>query len=513
GCGDCGVQSNCVAIEPEETLLGRKRRINQSVCNKDFSCVKGLCPSFVTVTGGTLRKGAAAVTSAEPATSLPLPQLPRLDDGYSIMVAGIGGNGVVTVGAILGMAAHIADLGVTVLDLSGLAQRNGPVTSHVRLTASTEIGHAPRIPEGSADLVIGCDLVVAAGGENIAKLARERTQVVYNRFVAPTSGFASNPDLDFGPDRLAAAMADRVGEQAMSGLDATRIALAQLGDAIGANMLLVGHAWQKGLIPLPLEALEQAIRLNGAAVDLNLAAFRLGRVAAVDPAAPARWLADRQAEAGQAPSLDDMIAARAQLLTDFDGPALAARYRAMVERVAATEQGLAGHRGDLTRAVAVGYAKALYYKDEYEVARLFTDGTLQRRLAETFDGDLKLRFNLAPPVFSRRGADGRERKREFGPWVLTAFRLLAAMRPLRGGLFDLFGKTAHRRTERALAGEYEQLAERLLTITTSDNLAEVARLAGAYEHVKGYGVVKEGKLAEVRAQVAEGLAALEQDRE
>jgi indolepyruvate ferredoxin oxidoreductase len=339
-------------------------------------------------------------------------------------------------------------------------------------------------------------------------MANGRTKVVFNRFVAPTSAFATNPDLDFGGDRLAAIIERRIGREALSGLDATRIAMAQLGDGIGANMLLVGHAWQKGLIPLSLDSIEQAIRLNGAAVELNLAAFRLGRIAAIDPAAPARWVSDGEASSTAEPALDDLIERYAHLLEAFDGPALAARFRNLVGNVVEHEVQLNGAAGVLARAVAKGYFKTLYYKDEYEVARLLTDGTLERRLAETFEGNLRVRFNLAPPLLSRRGPDGRERKREFGPWVKTAFKLLAGMRGLRGSWLDVFGWSEHRRTERALGREFEALIEELLPLTTVENLSEVAALAGAYEGVKGYSVVKEAKLADVRAKVASGLAAL-----
>ncbi|QZP07896.1 indolepyruvate ferredoxin oxidoreductase family protein [Caenibius sp. WL] len=509
GCGDCGIQSNCVAIEPEETPFGRKRRINQSVCNKDFSCVKGLCPSFVTVEGGTPRKAQPGKLDAIiDGVDLPLPHLPEITGTHSTVVAGIGGNGVVTVGAILGMAAHIDGLGVTVLDLSGLAQRNGPVTSHVRLTRGESTGHVPRIPEGRADVVLGCDLVVAASAESLSKMARGRTQVVFNRFVAPTSAFATNPDLDFSADKLADVIAAKAGENALSGIDATAIAVSQLGDAIGANMLMVGYAWQKALIPLSLDALQTAIRLNGAAVTLNLTAFQLGRIAATDADTPARWIADGDQPAERrtpARVVDDW----AGLLAAFDGAPLAERYRALVARVAEAERGLTGTADRLTPAVARGYAKALYYKDEYEVARLFSDGSLQRRLAETFEGDVKLRFNLAPPLISRRGPDGRERKREFGPWVLHLYRALARMKGLRGTAFDLFGRSAHRRMERALGGEYEALVERLLARATPDNLPQLAAIAAAYEGVKGYGVVKETKLEQVRKDVADAVAELE----
>ena len=509
GCGDCGIQSNCVAIEPEETAFGRKRRINQSVCNKDFSCVKGLCPSFVTIEGGTPRKAAAGkLDMITGGVDLPMPTLPEIAGTYSTVVAGIGGNGVVTIGAILGMAAHIDGLGVTVLDLSGLAQRNGPVTSHIRLTRGESTGHVPRIPEGRADVVLGCDLVVSASAESLSKMARGRTQVVYNSFVAPTSSFATNPNLDFSAGKLADIIAAKAGEGALTGLDATAIAVAQLGDAIGANLLMVGYAWQKGLIPLSLHALEEAIRLNGAAVTLNLTAFQLGRIAAVDPGAPAQWVSG-DARPAERRTTDQVVDDWAGLLTAFDGAPLAQRYRTLVDRVAEAERALSGSADQLAPAVARGFAKTLYYKDEYEVARLFSDGSLQKRLAETFEGDVKLRFNLAPPLISRRGRDGRERKREFGPWVLGLYRVLAGLKGLRGTAFDLFGRNAHRRTERALGGEYEALVEHLLGKAKSDNLEQLAAIAAAYEGVKGYGVVKETKLEQVRKEVAGAVAGLE----
>lgn len=502
GCGDCGVQSNCVAIEPEETNLGRKRRINQSVCNKDFSCAKGMCPSFVTVSGGTLRKAKTGTFAPDIDAQLPVPQLASIEDVYSVMIAGIGGNGVVTVGAILGMAAHIQGLGVSVLDISGLAQRNGPVTSHVRFTEANSAAHTSRIPEGTADAVVGCDLVVTVGAENLAKMAKDRTRLVFNQFVAPTAAFASNPDLDLNNRRLAAIAERKIGAEAMFGIDATAIAVSQLGDAIGANMLLVGHAWQKGLLPLSLEAIEQAIRLNGAAVDLNLAAFRLGRVAAVDPSAVSLWRDCKDGGLSAArQSVEQIIEDRAQILAAFDGPKLADRYRSLVEQAQTKEMAEMSAVGPFTEAVARGYFKSLYYKDEYEVARLFSDGRLQKRLAETFEGDVKLRFNLAPPLLSKKDAQGREIKREFGAWILPVFGLLARAKGLRGTPFDIFGWSKHRREERKLGQEYERLISTLLPKLTTETCTDLSDIAASFEQVKGYSVVKEAKLAQVREKV------------
>ncbi len=512
GCGDCGVQSNCVALEPVETEFGRKRRINQSVCNKDISCVKGLCPSFVTVKGGKLRtslpvaaQGFDAISSA----GLPEPEIPPAGSVYSILVAGIGGNGVVTVGAILGMAAHLDQKGVSVLDMSGLAQRNGPVTSHVRLMDGTG-SHAPRIPEHAADLIIGCDLVVASGAESLSKMDTRRTAVVYNRFVAPTSAFATNPDLDFGDQKLAEAIARHANPARMTGVDATSIASSMLGDAIGANLFLIGLAWQKGLIPLRRESLEEAIRLNGAAVTLNMRAFTLGRMAAVNPAQVEEWLSRSAARiTPKIESLDDVIATRQQLLRDFQGEALVQRYQALVDRVRQEETAVAGTTGALSMAVAKAYAHVLYYKDEYEVARLYASPKFRDQLAAQFEGDYTFEFNLAPPLLARRDADGRPRKIRFGSWMRHGFAVLSKLKGLRGGPLDPFGYMAHRKLERQLAGEYEALVERLLVSLTADRLADAARIAESYTRVKGYDVVKEAKLAEVRASVAEALATYE----
>ena len=511
GCGDCGLQSNCVALEPLETGFGRKRQINQSVCNKDYSCLKGLCPSFVTVEGGSLRKTAwtAVGDPAEAARSLPEPTLSGTRGPYSILVAGIGGNGVVTVGAILGMAAHLDGRGVSVLDISGLAQRNGPVTSHVRLASDDGGSHAPRIPECAADLVIGCDLVVAAGAESLSKMSTDRTTVVYNRYVAPTSAFATNPNLDFGERRFTDAIRPRVAR--MVGIDATGVARAMLGDAIGTNLFLVGHAWQLGLIPIRRESIEQAIRLNGAAVPLNLAAFALGRIAAAHPERVDKWLGGTAREGAQPPAetLADVIAERVRLLTDFQNAALADRYVALVERVRAREREVTGREGPLSNAVARAYAGVLYYKDEYEVARLYSSEAFRRRLQSVFEGDYRIRFNLAPPLIARRGKDGRPRKMSFGPWMMPVFALLARLKWLRGTAFDPFGYTAHRRLERALPAEYEKLVAHLLERLTPGNAEAIARIAESYVRVRGFDVVKEAKLEEVRRSVEQALAALD----
>jgi len=505
GCGDCGVQSNCVALEPVETELGRKRRINQSVCNKDYSCVKGMCPSFVSVIGGTLRKraGQANTLSAE---GLPEPAIPAIDRTLSVLVAGIGGNGVVTVGALLGMAAHMEGKSATVLDISGLAQRNGPVTSHIRFAGAPETGHAARTPQGAADLLLACDLVAASNAENLSKLARDRTAVVFNRFVAPTSAFATNPDLDFSHDRLEQAVGGRA--RASFGVDATDAAQRLLGNAIGANMLLVGYAWQKGLVPLGRDSIEAAIRLNGTQVDLNLNAFALGRIAAADPDRLADALAPAAPPARLPQTLDGLIEDRARRLTDYQNAAYAQRYRALVERVRRAETAL-GAGDTLTRTVARTYAKLLAYKDEYEVGRLYTEG-LRRHLEDQFEGNYRLQFHLAPPLLAQRDkGTGRYRKMTFGPWMLGGFRLLARLKFLRGTSLDIFGKSSHRRFERRLIADYEALVGDLMANLSVATLPEAVELAGMAEKVRGFDVVKEASADTVRREMEQRRAARE----
>lgn len=506
GCGDCGVQSNCIALEPEETDLGRKRRINQSVCNSDYSCLKGMCPSFVTVEGGKLRaqQAEADVDAKALAAALPEPARPELTQPFSIMIAGIGGNGVVTIGALLGMAAHMEGKVCTVLDLSGLAQRNGAVTSHVRFAPQGSTDLAARIPQGSCDLVIGCDPVVSTGPDSLSKMTAERTAVVYNRFIAPTSTFASNPDLDFDIDGLAAALNANADAGRVFGVEATNIAIKLLGNAIGANLFMIGYAWQKGLVPLSRESLERAIELNGTAVALNQKAFELGRIAAAQPdALPQAVL---QSAAGEAESFDALVERHARHLTAYQNAAYADHYRALVKRVGDAETALSGKAGALSEAVASSYAKLMAYKDEYEVARLYASPEFRQRLNETFEGGFKVRFNLAPPLLARRDkTTGRYRKMTFGPWMKNAFVVLSKLKGLRGTALDVFGYGAHRRTERALIGEYEALIDTVLAGLNADNLEAATELAATAQKVRGFDVVKDKAIAETKARQEELL--------
>jgi indolepyruvate ferredoxin oxidoreductase len=507
GCGDCGVQSNCIAVEPEETKLGRKRRINQSVCNTDFSCAKGLCPSFVTITGGKVR-ARAEDDSEESAliAALPQPQLPRIGEVYNVLLAGIGGNGVVTVSALLGMAAHLEDKLFTVLDNSGLAQRNGSVTSHLRIGDGAH-RHSPRIPNGDVDLVIGADPMVVAIPETLAKLGHGRSAVILNRFVAPNALFAKDPDLDlsFGP--LLEKVRPRADAERIYNLDATKLAATMLGNAIGANLLLVGFAWQNGLIPLQAASILRAIDLNGTEAAMNRRAFSLGRIAAARPDLVATWL--RGHEAVSIPdTVGDLLADRMPRLTAWGGKRWAKRYRALVAKVEEAEAKLPDNDGRLARAVAHVAAKLMTYKDEYEVGRLFADPGFAARLRDTFEGDTTVSFNLAPPLWSKRDAAGRPVKRRMGPWMMTGFKLLSRLRVLRGTPLDPFGYHAHRRMERALVDEYATLVADVLARLRADNVAAAEAALRAHDKVRGYDVVKEANLRKVRASLPGLLEAL-----
>ena len=508
GCGDCGVQSNCIAVEPEETPLGRKRRINQSVCNTDFTCAKGLCPSFVTVVGGKVRARAEdGSDEASLLATLPPPTLPRIGEVYNILLAGIGGNGVVTVSALLGMAAHLEDKRLTVLDNSGLAQRNGSVTSHLRIGDGAE-RHSPRIPNGDVDLVIGADPMVVAIPETLAKLGHGRSAVLLNRFVAPNALFAGNPDLDLSFDPMLEKVRPRADASRIMQLDGTRIASVMLGNAIGTNLLLVGYAWQKGLIPLQLDSIMQAIGLNGTEVAMNRRAFGLGRLAAAKPEMIGQWLHGHEL-ASIPDTLGDLLADRMPRLTAWGGQSWAKRYRALVAKVEQAENAVPGSDGSLARAVAHVAAKLMTYKDEYEVARLFTDPGFAARLRETFEGDTAIQYNLAPPLFaSRDKATGRPRKQRFGSWMGKSFAVLAKLRPLRGTPLDVFGYGHHRRTERQLIRDYTLLVDEVLAALAPGKLAAAEAVLRVHDKVRGYDVVKEASITRVRAAVPALLAAL-----
>ena len=520
GCGDCSVQSNCISIEPVETDFGRKRRVNQSSCNKDYSCLKGYCPSFVTVHGARLRRAERGVADEAGDAlfgALPAPPVADTERPWNVLVTGIGGSGVVTVGALIGMAAHLEGRGVSVLDVTGLAQKNGPVTSHVRVADDPAALHASRIAAGAADLLLGCDIVVASGADSLLRLAKGRTHAVVNAHVAPTSDFATNPDLDLSSRAMEAALSTAVGDEAVEFPAANALATALLGDAIGTNLFLVGYALQRGWIPVGLPALERAIELNGRAVELNKRALSWGRLAAHDPAAverAARPTLRAQAGGDADDSLEALVERRVAFLTDYQSARYARRYRARVERVASRERELGLADTPLAETVARAYSRLLAYKDEYEVARLFSDGSFQRQLTREFEGDYTVRWQLAPPhiplidrFVNRRDPDtGRAGKWSAGPWAFRALRWLARGKVLRGTPLDPFGRAAHRRLERRLIRDYEQLLDELLDGLDAARHGLAVEIAGLPEQVRGFDLVKERQLELANERQAELLA-------
>ncbi|TFW31565.1 indolepyruvate ferredoxin oxidoreductase family protein, partial [Massilia horti] len=480
GCGDCGVQSNCVSILPKETEFGRKRAIDQSACNKDYSCAKGFCPSFVTVEGGTLKKSRAgtAKDTIDAWGELPQPVLPACDAPYNILINGIGGTGVITVGALMGMAAHLEGKGASVLDMTGMSQKNGSVTSHVKIAASPARLRAQRIATGEADLILGCDMLTAGAADAISKVKPGRTTAIVNLHEQPTGTFAQDRDWQFPAAQVRSLIVEAAGgEQAVDFFDATKLATALMGDSIAANLFMLGYAWQKGRIPLSEAALLRAIELNGVAVAANKTSFLWGRRAALDMKRVEKLALPTQAVVVQMPqSLDAIINKRVEFLTGYQDRAYAAVYEELVARVRAAEsaQGL-GTR--LSSAVAKSYFKLMAYKDEYEVARLYTDGRFVEQLKTQFEGDFKLSFHLAPPLFAKKDAQGRLVKAQYGSWMWSAFKLLAKFKGLRGGMFDVFGHTAERRMERALIGEYRLMIESLLSTLSAENHDTAVELA------------------------------------
>jgi indolepyruvate ferredoxin oxidoreductase len=512
GCGDCSKTSNCVSVVPVETEFGRKRAIDQSSCNKDYSCVEGFCPSFVTVHGPGLKKPRPNDLSEEALPPLPEPALPPLDQPYGILVTGVGGTGVVTIGALIGMAAHLEEKGCTVLDMTGLAQKGGAVWSHVRIARRPADIHAVRLASGSADLLLGCDLVVSASADSLAKLDAGKSRAIVNSHETITGDFTRNPDLAFPAEEMKVGIAAAVGGEKAEFLDATRLATGLLGDSIASNLFMLGYAYQKGAVPISAEAIEEAIGLNGVAVDFNRSAFRWGRRAAVDRA----LVEERAAPASARPqshrlseSLDEAVERRVKFLTGYQDAGYAERYAALVRQVRDAEAARVPGAEAVAQAVARALFKLMAYKDEYEVARLYTESDFLKRVAEQFEGPYELRFHLAPPILGDRDPKtGHLKKRSFGPWMLTAFRLLARCKRLRGTRLDIFGKTPERRTERRLIGEYEALVEELLARLTPENHALAAEIAALPMEIRGFGHVKEESIARVKQREAALLARL-----
>ncbi|PWF45066.1 indolepyruvate ferredoxin oxidoreductase family protein [Massilia glaciei] len=507
GCGDCSVQSNCLSVEPLETDLGRKRQINQSSCNKDFSCVTGFCPSFVTVEGGALKKPKKAATGDAAPPVLPTPALLGTAQPYGILITGIGGTGVVTVGQILAMAAHVEGKGAIVLDMSGLAQKGGPVMSHVRLADKQSDLHSTRVGTGSADLVIGCDLIVTASRDALSRMGEGRTYAAINSTGSSTAAFVKNPDWQFPGASSKAEIVKACGQQKVDFVDAGQIATALMGDSIATNMFMLGYAWQKGQVPLTEASILKAIELNGVAVGFNKAAFTWGRTAAHDlPSLVKMTTPSKVIEFKRTQSVDDLINKRVELLTAYQDGAYAGQYKAFVDQVRAEEAKL-GSGTRLTEAVARYFYKLMAYKDEYEVARLYTNGAFKEKIANMFEGDVKLNFHLAPPLLAKTDANGHLIKQEFGPWMMKAFGVLAKFKGLRGGALDIFGYTAERKMERALIGQYRDTVGALLPKLNADNLAQLVAIASIPEDIRGYGHVKERHFKAAKQKEAALLAA------
>ena len=514
GCGDCSKQSNCLSVEPLETELGRKRQINQSSCNKDFSCVSGFCPSFVTVEGGGLKKpkkaapagagAAAAVTEIMPV--LPAPRIPATAEPYGILVTGIGGTGVVTVGQILAMAAHVENKGALVLDMSGLAQKGGPVMSHVRLADRQSDLHSTRVGTGNADLVIGCDQIVTASRDALSRMGEGRTWAAVNASGATTAAFIKNPDWQFPGEGSRGAIVQACGADNVDFVDAGSIATSLMGDAIATNMFMLGYAFQKGRVPLQEASIMKAIELNAVSVPFNKAAFNWGRTAAHDLASVTRLSAPAQViEFKRSQGIDELVTRRVALLTAYQNAAYAGEYKTFVDRVRAVEAQL-GKGTRLTETVARSLHKLMAYKDEYEVARLYTDPAFMDKVKGMFEGDITLKFHLAPPLFAKKDKQGHLVKQEFGPWMMKAFGVLARLKGLRGTALDPFGHTEERRTERALIVDYRRTIEALLPKLSADNLAQAVAIAAIPEDIRGFGHVKERNLKAARQKEA-GLVA------
>ncbi|WP_428310120.1 indolepyruvate ferredoxin oxidoreductase family protein [Hydrocarboniphaga sp.] len=512
GCGDCSVASNCISVLPLETEFGRKRRIDQSTCNKDYSCVKGFCPSFVTVSGAKI----AVRSSGDPErlkrliAALPLPPIAALDErGCNMLVAGIGGTGVLTIGALLGMAAHLDGKGCTILDLTGMAQKGGSVTSHIRIGRDPQGIYTSRLGEGMTDVLIACDMIVGAGAAVLKTVRPGVTAAILNTDVAPTGDFQANKHLDLGEGRMRAAVIDALDGGALYELPGSRLATELTGDSIGTNILMMGYAAQRGLLPLSIASIEQAIRLNGSFIEGNLRTFALGRLAAHDPEALSRELGVARQLVPLA-TVDEVLASRERLLTSYQNAAYAQRFRSFVDDIGRRVAALPLRDGErFTREVALTLARLMAYKDEYEVARLYTDPQFMQRIREQFTGDFKLSFNLAPPMLPGRDSSGRPKKRRFGAWMLGAFRVLAKFKGLRGTALDPFGYFPERRLERRLIEDYRALILGLVDRLRAGNLSAAVDIAHAASEIAGYGPVKGAAVTAYERRLKDLLQAFE----
>ena len=501
GCGDCSVKSNCLSVEPVETEFGRKRKINQSTCNKDFSCVNGFCPSFVTVEGGKLKKAKKEQKGdLSKLPALPEPLLPNASQAWGIVVAGVGGTGVITIGSLLGMAAHLEGKGVVTQDAAGLAQKGGSTWSHIQIANSPDAIYTTKVDTAKADLIIGCDPIVAATKTTLAAMQQGRTFVALNTHNTPTAAFVHNPNWQFPEASCEAAILAAVGQEGVGMFDAEHIATQALGDSIYTNPLILGYAWQKGRVPLSLAALMRAMELNGVQVDNNKAAFEWGRQCAANlQQVQSMFAAQQVIQLVKKPSLEELVAKRVAFLTDYQDAAYAADYQAFVNKVHAAEARL-GTSTRMSQAVARYLFKLMAYKDEYEVARLHTSQEFTDKIANMFEGDYKIVHHLAPPLTAAKNDKGELVKKAYGPWMRKAFGLMASMKGLRGGALDIFGRTEERKMERALIQEYRACIEELLRGLNADNLTLAVEIASIPEDIRGYGHVKERHLVSARAK-------------
>ena len=509
GCGECSVQSNCLSVEPLETEFGRKRTINQSSCNKDYSCVKGFCPSFVTVEGGQLKKASkTASKTANPfaLSELPQPIIPATPEAYGIVVAGVGGTGVITIGQLLGFAAHIEGKGIVTQDAGGLAQKGGATWSHVLIADRQDDIRTTRVGMAGADLIIGCDPIVSANKETVMRMREGRTHVALNSHSTPTAAFVKNANWHNPAQECVDGIAQVVGISGVSTFNADALATSLMGDSIYTNPMMLGYAWQKGWVPLQKASLMRAIELNAVAVDNNKTAFEWGCRAAHNWAEMEPFLQPAQViEFKKRESLEELIAKRVEFLTAYQNAAYASTYLNFVEKVRAKEQVISvekvsGRSLSLTEAVVRNLFKLMAYKDEYEVARLHSDGTFEKKISAMFEGDYKLNYHLAPPLLAKKNDRGELQKQPFGPWMLTGFRLLAKLKGLRGTAFDVFGRSPERQMERALIADYMRSMEVVMQRLNAENMSTALEIARIPEQIKGFGHVKDKSVVAVRSR-------------
>jgi indolepyruvate ferredoxin oxidoreductase len=498
GCGDCGTASNCVSVQPLETEFGRKRVIDQSSCNKDFSCVNGFCPSFVTVHGGKLKKGAPV--AGDGLADIPEPEIAPLTATHELLVTGVGGTGVVTVGAVLGMAAHLHGYGVGIIDMAGLAQKGGAVTTHMKIAPRPEDINAIRVAAERADTVLACDIVVAGSQKALAAIRPGASQVFVNTHEFYPGDFTRDADFTLPSRQLAEAIGERAGAGKAYFIEAQRLASALMGDGIATNMFMVGYAWQHGGLPLSRDAIHEAIALNGVAPEMNIAAFEWGRRAAHDLASVELATGARQSPDLPGDDLETLVSRRVDFLTAYQDTAYAERYRAKVEMIADAECRLAPGQTGLGEQVAKSLFKLMAVKDEFEVARLYTDGSFEKQLAETFEGWDRLEFHMAPPLIARRDDKGHLKKQRFGPWMMRAFKLLAAMKGLRGSWLDPFSRTVERQWERQLLADYEDLLGTICGNLSADNHAIAVQLAAYPDKIRGFGHVRQAQAGPALAE-------------